>query len=269
MNVRQADSEDLDALVQLDEVARRDRRRVDGLAQAIADAQCYLCEDGSEVVGYGVLEYSWYECGFIRLLYVARPHRRRAVASTLLHVMEERCTTPKLFTSTNRANAPMRALLAKHGYAEFGSVPGERIRREIREANRQVKKLASGKLPALLVIFNNTECFLHTDPYGVMTAMMGIDEVQVSVPASPSQSPTFGPTISGKEKGMRSDANTTLSAVAVLRGYEYDGDSLSLDVFHNRFAPCSLDLNTLRLPRCRQFRIPSNATNSLGGWEEV
>ncbi len=149
----------------------------------------------------------------------------------------------------------------------FGSTPGERIRREVREANRQLKTRARGRLPALVVIFNNTECFLHTDPYGVMTAMKGIDEVQVSIPASPSQSPTFGPTVSGRERGMRPDVNTTLSAIAVLRGY--DAESVSLDVFHNRFARCPLDLSTFRLSRCRQFRIPSNARNSSVGWEEV
>jgi N-acetylglutamate synthase-like GNAT family acetyltransferase len=122
MEVRQAGSEDLDSLVNFDEVARRDRRRVELLAEAIEGAQCYVCEDGSNAVGYCVLDYSWYDCGFVRLLYVHPGHRRRSVGSTLLRAVEGRCRTPKLFTSTNQSNAPMRILLAKLGYIESGFI---------------------------------------------------------------------------------------------------------------------------------------------------
>jgi N-acetylglutamate synthase-like GNAT family acetyltransferase len=122
MEVRQAGIEDLDSLANFDEVARRDRRRVELLAEAIEAMQCYVCQDGSNAVGYGVLDYSWYDCGFIRLLYVHPGHRRRSVGSTLLRAMEERCRTSKLFTSTNQSNAPMRSLLVKLGYIESGFI---------------------------------------------------------------------------------------------------------------------------------------------------
>jgi hypothetical protein len=61
----------------------------------------------------------------------------------------------------------------------------------VREANRQLKKATGGNLPALVVIFNNTDCSLHTDPYAVMTAMQGIDTIQVTVPPNLTESPCF------------------------------------------------------------------------------
>lgn len=167
-------------------------------------------------------------------------------------------------------NAEEKLLAARRARGEvvaFGSTPGERIRRQVREANPQLKRLASGKSPTLVVIFNNTDCHLHTDPYGVMTAMMGIDTVDVSVPVNPCQSPTFGPTYSGKQRGMRPDANTTISGIAVLRAD--DPASLYLDLFHNRFARCPLAPRVFRSLHVRQFCVPANASNSLIGWQEV
>ena len=169
-----------------------------------------------------------------------------------------------------RPNTEEIALTRRSAQGEivaFGSTPGERIRREVREANRQLKKATGGNLPALVVIFNNTDCSLHTDPYAVMTAMQGIDTIQVTVPPNLTESPTIGPTVSGRERGMRPDVNTTLSGIAVLRGN--NPDNVHVAVFHNRFARCPLDWGTLRLPRTRQFRIPKDANNSLVAWEEV
>lgn len=167
-------------------------------------------------------------------------------------------------------NAEEEALAKRTAQGEvvaFGSTPGERIRREVREANRQLKKVASEAFPTVVVIFNNTPCSLHTDPYAVMTAMQGIDAVEVSVPREPSESLSFGPTISGPERGMRSDANTTISAIALLQGE--NSEDVHLDLYHNRFARCPLDPEFLRTPRIRQFRIPQGAPNSLVAWEDV
>ena len=77
---------------------------------------------GDTVVGYGVLEYTFYACGFISMVYVHQHYRRRSVGQALLEALEKVCQTPKLFTSTNRSNLPMQALLAKRGYAQSGII---------------------------------------------------------------------------------------------------------------------------------------------------
>ena len=150
-----------------------------------------------------------------------------------------------------------------------GGTPGERLRREIRSANNQLKALAAvGGVPTMLVVFNNTGCGIHTDGYSVMTAMQGLDVIDVSVPRDPSLRPTFGPTRSGPERAMRHNANTSTSAIAIL--HDCGPHDLRLAVYHNRYASMPIPPEVLRIPGVAQFRLPEGVTNSLEApWSEV
>jgi hypothetical protein len=144
----------------------------------------------------------------------------------------------------------------------LGSKPGERLRRAIHFANTQLKKLLAGRLiPALLVVYNNTPCSLHTRPYAVMTAMQGIDLVDMLEPANLNLSPTFGDTRSGPGWEMRADANTSTSAVAVLR--DVDINDFQLAIYHNRHVTSQLEPRLMRFPGVVQFRLPEGVTNSV------
>ncbi|HQW36461.1 MAG TPA: GNAT family N-acetyltransferase, partial [Thermoflexales bacterium] len=80
---------------------------------------CYIAlADG--VLGYVMLEYSFYGNGFVSLLYVSENARRMGAGSALMRHAESVCQTDKLFTSTNMSNAIMQALLDKLGYALSG-----------------------------------------------------------------------------------------------------------------------------------------------------
>jgi ribosomal protein S18 acetylase RimI-like enzyme len=81
-----------------------------------------VCTEAGRIFGYSVLEYAFYENGFISMLYVAVDQRRQGIGSALLRAMEEHCTTPKLFTPTNQTNVPMQSLLQKLGYVESGII---------------------------------------------------------------------------------------------------------------------------------------------------
>lgn len=71
--------------------------------------------------------------------------------------------------------------------------PGKRIRSAIDSAGPQLRALARGKYPTLLIIYDAVfGKSLHSDPYSVLTAMRGLDVVQVTVPRDPRISPTFG-----------------------------------------------------------------------------
>lgn len=77
--------------------------------------------DGA-VVGYAVLEHSFFERGFIAMLSVALSHRRRGVGAALVRHLEGLCTSERIFTSTNRSNLIMQSLLQKLGYNYSGMV---------------------------------------------------------------------------------------------------------------------------------------------------
>ena len=121
--IRAARAQDVEPICRLDEIAQTDdgaRRRF--VARAAADGHCFVLTVGAQVVAYGVLNYTFYDCGFVDMLYVAAEHRRKGYATMLMRDMEVRCETPKLFTSTNLSNLRMQALLAKLGYELSGVI---------------------------------------------------------------------------------------------------------------------------------------------------
>ncbi len=122
-SIRPATSLDIGTLCSLDPIAQRDGRRREFITRAVATGCCtVLVTPDEQAVGYGVLDYSFYENGFIAMLYVDPAHRRRGAATLLLRHLECACRTPKLFTSTNLSNHRMQALLAKQGYRLSGVI---------------------------------------------------------------------------------------------------------------------------------------------------
>lgn len=170
-------------------------------------------------------------------------------------------------------NRQERAALARQAKGEtvaFSSTPGERLRHAIKDADGQLRELLAGRtLPTLLVVYNNTPCRLHTQPYAVMTAMQGLDVIDVEVPEDRSARLRFRPPRSGPRRAMRADANTSVSAVTVLE--EDVHDALLLSAYLNRYAATPLPPHLLDLPGVHQFRLPAlTTTNSLDArWEPV
>lgn len=69
-----------------------------------------------------MLDYSFYQNGFVSMLYIDPAHRRQGAAALLMRHLESLCRTPKLFTSINLSNLPMQSLLAKAGYILGGVI---------------------------------------------------------------------------------------------------------------------------------------------------
>jgi GNAT superfamily N-acetyltransferase len=70
----------------------------------------------------------FFEKPFIWLVIVKESHRRHGIGSKLLEVVESGCAGNRLYTSTNRSNATMAALLSRRGYRVVGEIdldPGD------------------------------------------------------------------------------------------------------------------------------------------------
>jgi hypothetical protein len=151
----------------------------------------------------------------------------------------------------------------------FSINPGERIRKAIRSANSQLKQLSKGTIPTLLVVYDNVTpapWWDHTYAYSMMTAMKGVDQISVKIPRNPKKSIIWGEVESGGKRAMRSDANTSVSAVAEIRPYAED--NIHFYVYHNQFASVPIDPALLRLCNVKQFRLPEFSQNSLDKrWE--
>lgn len=122
ISIRTANGDDLDAICSLDLVAHTEAGRRKFIEGSVGDGTCHVAVVGGEVIGYGVLNYTFYRQGFVELLYVHAGQRRRGAGAALLREMEARCRTPKLFTSTNLSNLPMQALLQRLGYTPSGVI---------------------------------------------------------------------------------------------------------------------------------------------------
>jgi ribosomal protein S18 acetylase RimI-like enzyme len=122
VHIRPARSVDVDALKNLDEVARDEPSRQVYIDQAVESKQCFVALDDAEPVGYAVLSYQFYNNGWVDMLYVDRDSRRRGIGGALLAHLAHNCLTAKLFTSTNQSNKAMQALLEKAGFESSGVI---------------------------------------------------------------------------------------------------------------------------------------------------
>ena len=122
ISIRPANQSDVEALCSLDLVTRLENKRREFIRGAVASGACFVAVADVAVIGYGVLNYTFYDNGCIDMLYVHSDHRRRGVAQGLLRHLESACETSKLFTSTNLSNLAMQLLLAKLGYVLSGII---------------------------------------------------------------------------------------------------------------------------------------------------
>lgn len=122
VTVRPAGSGDAAAIVAADPNAGTDGGRSAFVAERLAANQVLVALEGSEVAGYLVLDHGFFGRGFVALLFVRPQSRRRGVARTLMRHAEAACRTPRIFTSTNLSNEPMRRLLEALGYRRSGMV---------------------------------------------------------------------------------------------------------------------------------------------------
>ncbi|POP22617.1 GNAT family N-acetyltransferase [Serratia marcescens] len=122
MFVRLATETDVAALIVLDSVAEHEPQRAAQIRAWCGQGDCYLAEEQDVVMGYGVLHYHFFGCGFIEMLMVGERYRRRGVGQALITALKSHCRHPKLFTSTNRSNLPMQRRLLNAGFVASGQI---------------------------------------------------------------------------------------------------------------------------------------------------
>jgi len=122
LRIRSATDNDFTPITTLHPDAFATPRRTQLLRDRLRAGDAWIAEeDAAEAIGYA-LRGQLFGFDFLELVYVAESHRRAGVASALMEAFEQARRTGRLFVSTNRSNAPMRALLAKRGYASSGVI---------------------------------------------------------------------------------------------------------------------------------------------------
>ncbi len=120
--IREALASDAAAIEDLDHIAALSPARREFIRRVIASGSCNVKIVDAAIIAYGVLDYRFFENGFISLLYVSAAFRRQGVGTELMLHLQAACITSKLFTSTNSSNIPMQRLLHKLGYKSSGMI---------------------------------------------------------------------------------------------------------------------------------------------------
>jgi GNAT superfamily N-acetyltransferase len=116
--IRRATSADAPTILALDASLGVVPNRDEMLRASIARGTCFVDD---QLVGFAIADRSFFDQMFISLV-VVHPSRRRCGIATALVEHIEGLTRGKLFTSTNRSNAPMRALCVRRGFVESGVI---------------------------------------------------------------------------------------------------------------------------------------------------
>jgi len=122
VEVRQAVKKDIDIMWSFDHITQHDEKRRQFIAEAVSAGGCWVAMVDGQVVGFVVVEYTFFANGFISLLYIHPDFRLRGIGIALMRHVEAICKTDKLFTSTNQSNVPMQSLLKKGAYVRSGII---------------------------------------------------------------------------------------------------------------------------------------------------
>jgi hypothetical protein len=116
-----------------------------------------------------------------------------------------------------------------------------RVRRKIKKAEVQLSERCQGKVPGMLVLYDNGTLG-GTDVTDIKTAMFG-DETVTMLPRRSDGAVVASAIRPGDNGVCTKNDNTTVSAI----GYLYPfGAGCRLTVFHNRYATVPIDPNWLR-----------------------
>ena len=167
----------------------------------------------------------------------------------------------------NATERQQREKLAEVGWSMYGESNaklGDRARDIITTAAKQLRRLAKGKSPALVVIYNPS--FLlshHTEPHAIKAAMYGFDQIVLGLaPIYMRRKPRLVDRKSGPGRKMGTQFNTTISAVAVI-------DGKGLTIYHNVFAAIPLRVEVFSGIADQQFTLGKKQPGEFDSWREI
>jgi hypothetical protein len=167
----------------------------------------------------------------------------------------------------NATERQQREKLAEVGWSAFGErgvKVGDRARGIITTAAKQLRRMAKGKFPAMIVIYNPS--FLlshHTEPHAIKAAMYGFDQIVLGLaPFHMREKPRLIDRKSGPGRKMGTQFNTTISAVAVI-----DGEGLT--IYHNVFAAIPLPVELFSGIAAKQRTLAEKQPGEFDTWQKV
>ena len=167
----------------------------------------------------------------------------------------------------NEEEMEQQRIFEAGGLAVSGSTPGDRVRTKIAAGASQIRVRAKGRLPSILVVYNNVLIADHANPYFILVAMYGLETHVLAVPEDRNISPYLTDKKFGPKRKMSKEHNTSVSAVAVI-STNLEGIA-TLRVYHNIYAEIPLSPELFRRSNIRQFTVGEKVVGHLPDWTEV
>ena len=176
----------------------------------------------------------------------------------------------KELTPNEEDTRALREMEEKHSASWGMGKVGNRIRYKIDDAKRQLERLASGRYPGVVLLYDaRPQIIRGVYTYEIEVAMYGFETIDLHVSDKIGEPVTFGKHRFGKGKKIRRDCHTFISAVGVLQERNSDG-TLHMDLYHNVFAEKPLPLDKLvRREDISLFTVAPGKGDEFRGWVQI
>lgn len=164
----------------------------------------------------------------------------------------------------------LRDMEQKHSTVWGSGKIGNRIRYKIDDAKRQLERLASGRCPGVLILYDARPGIIRgIYPYEIEVAMYGFETIDLDVSEKVGEPVRFGKHRFGKGKKLRHDSHTYISAIGVLRERSPEG-TLHMDLYHNVFADNPLPIEHLvHRSDMSFFTVAQGQGDEFRGWARI
>jgi ribosomal protein S18 acetylase RimI-like enzyme len=122
ITIEKAAENDIETICTLDSMSLSNPSRREFLVNAIKAGQSFVAKTQNTIVGFGILEQSFFGQCFISLLLVHPNYRKRGVATAIVKYIESICPTEKIFTSTNKSNVVAQRMFESLDFVKSGYI---------------------------------------------------------------------------------------------------------------------------------------------------
>lgn len=140
--------------------------------------------------------------------------------------------------------------------------PAARVQGLIKDAYPQIKKSSEAKWPTMVVLYNNSGPWNWIDTFTISKAMFGLFSIKLGLQEN-QEITVIDHGYRGK-RAVTKDSYKSLSAVGVL---DKQGNTISLDCYHNPFATIPLDPLLLTPLADAQYKHPNPHARGFVPWE--
>ena len=164
----------------------------------------------------------------------------------------------------NQADKEMEAALGR-GAGPGAIAPSDRVQQQISDAYPQLKRSSEGKLPTMVVLYNNAGLHNWIDSWTVSKAMFG--SFGFTLAKTPDDRIVVTKQGYMGERKVTQDTCRALSVVAVINNPS--SGEITLDAYHNPFATIPINPKLLSRLASKQYQHPSPHSGNMVSWEPL